>query len=206
MGQSLSDTLSSELLLIATLLAIFRDRPQESRQGSFLSIATEPGSDSVVPGSQILRYALAAAEFAGPSTTYASSSVTRYRNGLSPVSSPAAFFPLTRPQMVSTDFPSVFFRMARFISPNSADAGSSNFAAIVVFALIMTGSDVAAGWPDAGGSTLAAIMVGFAIFASRWTALSLASAGNGFSVFAIVDLTFVVAELALNDAGFGSIG
>jgi hypothetical protein len=96
--------------------------------------------------------------------------------------------------------------MARFISPNSADAGSSNFAAIVVFALIMTGSDVAAGWPDAGGSTLAAIMVGFAIFASRWTALSLASAGNGFSVFAIVDLTFVVAELALNDAGFGSIG
>jgi hypothetical protein len=49
-------------------------------------------------------------------------------------------------------------------------------------------------------------MVSFAFFASRWTALSLASAGNGFSVFAIVDLTFVVAELALNDAGFGSIG
>jgi hypothetical protein len=49
-------------------------------------------------------------------------------------------------------------------------------------------------------------MVSFAFFASRWTALSLASAGNGFSVFAIVDLTFAVAELALNDAGFGSIG
>src|SRR6266446_5542868 len=132
----------------------------------------------------MLRYAVAAAEPAGPSTTYASSSFTRYRNGRSPASSPDTFFPLTRPQMVSTDCPSVFFRMARFISPNSADAGSSNFAAIVVFALIMTGSDVA----------------------SRWTALSLASAGNGFSVFAIVDLTFVVAELVLNDAGFGSIG
>src|ERR1700716_2848504 len=98
----------------------------------------------------MLRYADAAAE-AGPSTTYASSSFTRYRDGLSPVSSPDAFFPLTRPQMVSTDCPNVFFRMARFISPNSAVAGSSNLAAIVVFALIMTGSDVSAGLPDAGG-------------------------------------------------------
>ena len=43
-----------------------------------------------------------------PSTTCASSSVTRYRNGLAPVSSPDAFFLLTRPQMVLTDFPSVF--------------------------------------------------------------------------------------------------
>jgi hypothetical protein len=49
-------------------------------------------------------------------------------------------------------------------------------------------------------------MVSFAFFASRWTALSPASAGDGFSVIAIADLTFVVAELALNDAGFGSIG
>jgi len=79
--------------------------------------------------------------------------------------------------------------MARFISPNSADAGSSNFAAIVVFALIMTIG-------RRGGLTrcwrldFRCDQVGFAIFASRWTALSLASAGNGFSVFAIVDLTF----------------
>jgi hypothetical protein len=96
--------------------------------------------------------------------------------------------------------------MARFISPNSAEAGSSNFAAIVVFALIVTGSDVAAGWPDAGGSIFAAIVVGFALLVSRWTALSPVSADDGFSVFAIVDLTLVVAELALSDAGFGSIG
>ena len=95
----------------------------------------------------MLRYAVAAAEPAGPSTTYASSSFTRYRNGLSPLSSPDAFFPLTRPQMVSTDCPSVFFRTARFISPNSAEAGFSNFAAIVAFALTRTGSDVPAGGP-----------------------------------------------------------
>src|SRR6267142_2339866 len=204
MGQSLSDTLSSELLLIATLLAIFRDRPQESRQGSFLSIATEPGSDSVVPGSQILRYALAAAELAEPSTTYASSSVTRYRNGLSPVSSPDAFFPLTRPQMVSTDFPSVFLRMARFIAPNSADAGTSSFAAIVAFALIMTGSDVSAGRLDAGASTFASITAGIDFFAARWGP-SRTWAVDGSSVFA-ADLTLVGAELVLNDAGVGSIG
>ena len=61
--------------------------------------------------------------------------------------------------MVSTDFPNVFLRMARFISPNSADAGSSSFAAIVVFALIMTGSDVSAGRLDAGASTFASITV-----------------------------------------------
>ena len=36
--------------------------------------------------------------------------------------------------MVSTEFPSIFVRMARFISPNSADLGSSNLAAIGVFA------------------------------------------------------------------------
>jgi len=97
----------------------------------------------------MLRYAVAAADPAGPSTTYASSSFTRYRNGLSPVSSPDTFFPLTRPQMVSTACPSRFFLTARFISPNSADAGFSNFAAIVAFALTMTGSGVAAGGADA---------------------------------------------------------
>jgi hypothetical protein len=69
--------------------------------------------------------------------------------------------------MVSTDCPSTFFRTARFISPNSADAGISNFAAIVAFAFTMTGSGVPAGGPDAAGSTIAATLVGFAFFASR---------------------------------------
>src|SRR6267142_5031346 len=141
MEQSLPHTLCSELLLIATLLPTFE----------FVRSNVVRGPSG--PLQQILAAVLsfqasccnAAAEFAGPSTTYASSSFTRYRNGLSSVPSPDAFFPLTRPQMVSTDCPNVFFRMARFISPNSAEAGSSNFAAIVVFALIMTGSDVAAG-------------------------------------------------------------
>ena len=130
-------------------------------QRTFRSFATDAGDSSVVPGSlQILRYALAAAEFAGPLTTYASSSVTRYRNGQSPASSPDGFFRLTRPQMVSTDFPSVFLRMARFISPNSADGGSSNFAAIVAFALMTTGSDVSARRPDDGAWTLASMTAG----------------------------------------------
>src|SRR6266699_92543 len=147
----------------------------------------------------MLRYALAAAEPGGPSTTNASSSVMRYRKGLSPVSSPDAFFPLTRPQMVSTDCPKVFFRKARFISPNSADAGTSNFAAIAVFAIVMTGSDGSAGWPDAGGSASAAAMVDFAFFAAR-CGLSRSSSDESFSVFAaIVVLAFIVAELALND-------
>src|SRR6266403_1904223 len=115
----------------------------------------------------MLRYALAAAEPGGPSTTYASSSLTRYRNGLSPVSSPVAFFPLTRPQMLSTDLPSVFFRKARFISPNSADAGTSNFAAIAVFAIVMTGSGGSADRPDAGGSTFAAAKVDFDFFVAK---------------------------------------
>jgi hypothetical protein len=49
-------------------------------------------------------------------------------------------------------------------------------------------------------------VAGFAFFVSRWTVLSRASADDGFSVFAIADLIFIVAELAFNDAGFGSIG
>src|SRR5712672_2065334 len=144
----------------------------------------------------MLRYALAAADPGGPSTTYASSSAMTYRNDLSPVSSPDAFFPLTRPQMVSTDLPKVFFRKARFISPNSADAGTSNFAAIAVFALVMTGSDGSADCPDAGGSTFAAAVVDFAFFVARWC-LSRSSSDESFSVFA-ASLAFVVAELALN--------
>jgi hypothetical protein len=95
--------------------------------------------------------------------------------------------------------------MTRFISPNSADAGSSSFAAIVVLALIMTGSDVSAGRLDAGASTFASMIVDFAFFSEGWD-LSRTWAIYGSSVFvAIVDLTFVVAELVLDDAGAGSI-
>ena len=46
-------------------------------------------------------------------------------------------------------------------------------------------------------------MVDFAFFVAR-SALSRASSDDGFPVFAaIVDLAFIVAELALNDAGLG---
>src|SRR5215469_13859666 len=61
---------------------------------------------------------------------YASSSWTRYRNGLSPVSEPEVLFPLMRPQMVSIDLPSAFFS-ARFISTSSTDDEFSIFAAMV---------------------------------------------------------------------------
>src|SRR5947208_13656944 len=102
--------------------------------------------------------------------------------------------------MVSTGFPSVFLRMARFISPNSADVGSSSFAAIVVFALTITGSDVSAGRPDAGASTFASIMVNFAFFAASW-GLPRTSAIDGFSVLvAVGEFTFVVDVLVLDDA------
>ena len=61
--------------------------------------------------------------------------------------------------------------MARFMSPKSADAGFSIFAATVIFALAMIASDVSAGWGDAegslfaaaGGSLFAATTVGFAV-------------------------------------------
>ena len=176
-------------------------------QRTFRSFATGAGDSSVVPGSlQILRYALAAAEFAGPLTTYASSSVTRYRNGQSPAPSPDAFFPLTRPQMVSTDFPNVFLRMARFISPNSADAGSSNFEAIVAFAVTMTGSDVSAGRPDVGAWTFASITAGFAFFAARWGPSRTAAVDRSSALAALVDLTFVAAAPALDGVGAGSTG
>src|ERR1700749_17214 len=103
---------------------------------------------------QIFRYAIAAAEFALPSTTYASSSLTRYRNGLSSTSAPEVFFPLTWPQMVSTGRPIIFFLTARFMSLNSAYAGSSIFAAIEIFALFRTGSDGSATRSDTEALTL----------------------------------------------------
>jgi hypothetical protein len=92
--------------------------------------------------------------------------------------------------------------MARFISPNSADAGSSNFAAIVVFALIMTGSDVSAGRPDAGASTFASITVDLGLgFVAARSDLSRTWTADGSSVFAaLVDLVLVVSDLV------GSIG
>ena len=91
------------------------------------------------------------------------------------------------------------------VAPNSADAGSSNFAPIVVFALIMTGSDVSAGRPDAGASTFASITVGFAFFSANW-GLSRTWAIDGCSVLvAIAELIFIVAELVVDDAGAGSI-
>ena len=58
---------------------------------------------------------------------------------------------------------------------------------------------------DDGGSTFAAIMVGFAVFLAGW-ALSRASADDGFSVAAMVDSISVVSESVSNDAGSGSIG
>src|SRR5512135_2281795 len=152
----------------------------------------------------MLRYAVAAAKLAEPSTTYASSSFTRYRNGLSPVFSPDAFLPLTRPQIVSTDSPRTFFRTARFISTNSADAGFSSFAAIVAFALTITGSDVPAGGPDAAGSTIAAILVDFVFFASEWVVSSRASAA--FSAFAMAGFTFAGLGLAWSAASSASTG
>ena len=83
---------------------------------------------------QCARYAIAAIESGLPSTMNASSSFTRYRNGLSPVVSPDVSLPLTWQQMMSKGWPNVFFLVARFMSTNSADAGSSIFAATVIFA------------------------------------------------------------------------
>src|ERR1700694_2397094 len=56
--------------------------------------------------------------------------------------------------MVSIGFPNVFFLIARFISPNSADAGSSIFAATEIFAFFRTGSELSAGPLDAAASFL----------------------------------------------------
>ena len=86
---------------------------------------------------------------------------------------------------------------------NSADAGSSNFAAIVVLALTMTGSDVSAGLPDAGAFASVTVDVGF--FSAGWS-LSRTAAVDRSSVFAAVaDLALVAAELVLDEAGAGSI-
>src|SRR5215468_4988606 len=68
--------------------------------------------------------------------------------------------------MVSTERPSVFFLMARFISLNSAEFGFSIFAAIETFALFSTGSEASATGLDGetwirvtGGAALACLTV-----------------------------------------------
>ena len=55
---------------------------------------------------------------------------------LSPVS--PANLPLTRPQIVSIEFPKASFLAARFMSKNTADAGLSIFAAMVTIAFFIT--------------------------------------------------------------------
>src|SRR5215475_8703914 len=86
------------------------------------------------------RYMIAAIESGLRSTMYASSSLTRYKKGLSPVASPDFLFPLTWPQMISKGG-----RVAGLISTNSADAGFSILTATATFAFSKTGSDNSTG-------------------------------------------------------------
>src|ERR1700745_2003314 len=147
----------------------------------------------------MLRYAIAAAESVLPSTTYASSSFTRYRNGLSPTSPPEAFFPLTWPQMVSTGFPIIFFLIARFMSLNSADAGFSIFAAIEIFALFRMGSDASSIRSDteAGGCS----------FLMRSVVLpDLAAASRLPDFAAVTDFACAAAGFFAIAVDFGGIG
>ena len=104
--------------------------------------------------------------------------------------------------MVSTGCPAISFRMARLISMNSADAGFSNFAAIVVLALTRTGSDVLA--LDAGASAFASIPVDGEFFSAGWgLSRTPAAVERSCALAAMVDLTFIAAELVLGDAGAG---
>ena len=150
---------------------------------------------------------LAAAEFAAPLTMYASSSVTRYRNGLSPASSPDAFFPLTRPQMVSTDLPEHIFSHGPF---HLAELGRRRILQLRSNRGLRLDKDWIGrlGRPDLMREPRLSLR-------SRWTpaffprvaALSRTAAVDRFSVFAAVaDLTFAVAERFLDDVGAGSAG
>jgi hypothetical protein len=136
--------------------------------------------------------------------------------------------------MMSKDSPNVFFLMDRFMSSNSADAGSSILAATVVFAFFRTGSEASGGRPDGGASTFVAMVV-FAFSVDRpgaadselitigesvlcsldavlgWAVdrfAAFTATDDDFSVIAVcLDLTFVVARLGLiGGAGFSSIG
>ncbi len=76
----------------------------------------------------------------------------------------------------------------------------------VFAAAVAVAAGLPAGRPDVGGSTFAAAVADFAAFVARWS-LSRTCADDGFSAFAAtVDLIFIVAELASNEAGLGSIG
>jgi hypothetical protein len=93
--------------------------------------------------------------------------------------------------MVSTDFPSVFVRMARFISPNSADFGSSSLDAIVAVALARTSSEVSAGRVNGGSSTFDAQGSPLVAAGSAFGAAGLTLVAAGFTLVA-ADLTVVV--------------
>src|SRR5215475_6138338 len=88
--------------------------------------------------------------------------------------------------MVSTGCPNVFFLMARFMSSNSADAGSSNLDAIVVFAFVRIASELSSWVADA-----------------RFVFAGLA--GNGVTAFATF-LGFAGAGIGVNGAGVISSG
>ena len=94
----------------------------------------------------------------------------------------------------------MFFLIARFMSLNSADAGSSIFAAIEIFALFKTGSDVSSIRSDTelvgGGAALMRSVV--------LRDLAAASRSPGFA--AVADFAFAVAGFFANAVGFGCIG
>jgi hypothetical protein len=129
----------------------------------------------------------------------------------------------------------VFLLISRFISSNSADAGSSSFAATEVLAFFRIRSEPSACWPEAGtsgfgglfcfaiwvdGGVSGFMMIGEGSFSST-EALSLPGpADDGFAVFAAtavvlagfvglcvaVDFGFAAAGLAVNGAGSSSAG
>ncbi len=166
------------------------------------SFGRAPWRGRRIPYLQIFRYAVDAADPDLPSTTYASSSFTRYRNGLPPVSPPDALLPFTRPQIVSTARPNVFFRMARFMSLNSADPGSSICAAIVTFALVRTGSAMSAACSGVG--TLILVRGDAALARSGGPCFFDDGLLPDFAGVAEFDLT--IAGAGANAAGTGSVG
>src|SRR5215475_1254599 len=116
------------------------------------------------------------------------------------MSSPDVFLPLTCPQMVSTGCPNVFFLMARFMSSNSADAGSSIFAATVVFAFFRTGSAVSTGWPDAATSVFAGVS-GLGFFSA-----GLGAPDDGVSGFMIIGESVFSSVVSFTSAGLSDDG
>ncbi len=167
--------------------------------------APRRGEVDAFPQLQIFRYAVDAADPDLPSTTYASSSFTRYRNGLSPVSPPDALLPFARPQIVSTGRPSMFFRVARFTSLSSSVSGVPICVAIATFALSRAGSGISAGRSlilVRGDEALASsvdprffevdVLPGFAGVAE----LDLTTAGSGANAFGIGCADWATATLS----------